>query len=51
LVGEAGFDQHWVVGAHGEIDGERVLGGVDRAGRVEEVAPDAVGGGALVPDR
>src|SRR5687768_1522954 len=48
VVGEAGVDEDGVVGADVEVDGERVGGGVDGAGGVEEVAPDAVGGGVLV---
>ena len=37
-----------MVGADVELDGERVRGGVDGAGGVEEVAPEFVGGGVLV---
>jgi hypothetical protein len=29
LVGEAGFDEHWVVGAGAELEGERVLAEVE----------------------
>ena len=37
-----------MVGARVEVDGERVGGGVDGAGGVEEVAPELVGGRAFV---
>jgi hypothetical protein len=47
LVGESGVDEYWVVGADAELDGEGGVGDVERAGAVEEVAPDAVGGGVL----
>ena len=48
LVGEAGIDQDGVVGADAEFEGERVVGEVEGAGAVEEVAPEAVGGGVFV---
>jgi hypothetical protein len=37
-----------VVGADVDLDRERFVGGVDGAGRVEEVAPELVGGRVLV---
>ena len=48
MVGEAGVDEDGVVGADAEVEDELVVGEVQRAGAVEEVAPDAVGGGVLV---
>ena len=48
MVGEAGVDQHGVVGAQAQVDGEGVVCEVEGAGAVEEVAPDAVRGGVLV---
>jgi hypothetical protein len=37
-----------VVGAGAQLEGECVVGEAEGAGAVEEVAPDAVGGGVLV---
>ena len=37
-----------MVGADAEVDGERVVCDLEGAGAVEEVAPDAVGGGVFV---
>ena len=48
MVGEAGVDQYRVVGTDAELEDERVVGEVEGAGAVEEVAPEAVGGGVLV---
>jgi hypothetical protein len=47
-VGEAGVDEGGVVGAQVQVDGDRLAGDVQGAGRVEEVSPDPFRGGGLV---